>query len=86
MEGWTVLMFAFIFGGPAAWGIVDSVLKHRRKMAEIKYGRSDREAQLASDKAELKETVAVLNKRLAVLETIATDPAKRIAAEIDGLR
>lgn len=86
MEGWIVLMFAVVFGGPAVWGITDTVLKHRRKMATIKYGRSDREAQLASDKAELKETVAMLNKRLAVLETIATDPAKRVADEIDGLR
>ncbi len=87
MEGWMIaVMFAFIFGGPAAWGIVDTVLKHRRKMAEIKYGRSDKEAQLAADKVELKETVAMLQDRLAVLETIATDPARRTAEEIEALR
>lgn len=81
-----VLMFAFIFGGPAIWGTVDSILKHRRKMAEIKYGRSDKEAQLAHDKEELKETIAMLQDRLAVLETIATDPARRTADEIEKLR
>ena len=70
----------------AIWGITDSILKHRRKMAEIKFGRSDREASLAQDKAELKETVAMLQDRLAVLETIATDPARRTAEEIERLR
>ncbi|ABC62768.1 hypothetical protein [Erythrobacter litoralis] len=87
METWAlILMFAFIFGGPAIWGTVDSILKHRRKMAEITYGRSDREAQLADDKARLKETVAMLEDRMAVLETIATDPARRTAEEIEKLR
>ena len=87
MEPWMlILMFAFIFGGPAMWGTVDSILKHRRKMAQIKYGRSDREAQLAADKEQLKETVAMLEDRMAVLETIATDPARRTAEEIEKLR
>lgn len=84
--GALILMFAFIFGGPAIWGTVDTILKHRRKMAEIQYNRSEREAQLAHDKAELKETVAMLQDRLAVLETIATDPARRTAEEIEKLR
>ncbi len=68
------------------WGTIDSILKHRRKMAEIKYGRSDRETALSSEKAELRETVAMLQDRLAVLETIATDPARRTAEEIERLR
>ena len=88
MEGWmaaTLLMLAL--GGPMAlWGMWDSWLKHRRKMAELRYGRSDREQQLAADKLELKETVAMLQDRLAVLETIATDPARRTADEIERLR
>lgn len=88
MEGWLVaLIFMFAFGGPMAlWGIVDTVLKHRRKMVEIKYGRSDKEARLTADKIELKETVAMLQDRLAVLEIIATDPARRTAEEIERLR
>ena len=70
----------------SSWGIIHSVLEHRRKMAEIKFGRSDREVALVHDKAELKETVAMLQDRLAVLETIATDPARRTADEIEKLR
>ncbi|GAA4035482.1 hypothetical protein [Parerythrobacter jejuensis] len=84
--GMIAVMFALIFGGPALWGITDSVLKHRRKMAQIKYGRSDKEAQLTADKEQLKETVAMLEDRMAVLETIATDPARRTAEEIEKLR
>ena len=70
----------------SAWGIIHSVLEHRRKMAEITFGRSDREIALGRDKAELKETVGMLQDRLAVLETIATDPARRTAEEIERLR
>lgn len=70
----------------STWGIIYSVLEHRRKMAEIKFGRSDREIALGRDKAELKETVVMLQDRLAVLETIATDPARRTAEEIEKLR
>jgi hypothetical protein len=68
------------------WATIDTILKHRRKMAEIQSGRSEREAALAHDKAELHETVAMLQDRLAVLETIATDPARRAADEIEKLR
>lgn len=69
-----------------AWGLTDVILKHRRKMAEIKFGRSDREARLAEDKVQLKETVAMLEDRMAVLERIATDPGRKTAEEIDKLR
>lgn len=74
------------FGSMSSWGIIHSVLEHRQKMAKIKLGRSDREVALSQDKAELKETVAMLQDRLAVLESIATDPARRTAEEIERLR
>ena len=74
---------AFFVGVTA---IINSILSHRRDMARIKYGRSDREAALLEDKVELKETVAMLQDRLAVLETIAIDPARRTAEEIERLR
>ena len=80
------LMFAGIGVPIAAWGIWDSWLSHKREMAEKQYGQSNREAQLAQDKEELKDTVAMLQDRLAVLETIATDPARRTADEIEKLR
>jgi hypothetical protein len=81
-----ILFFVMIFGGSAIWGITDTVLKHRRKMAEIKYGRSDREARLTDEKADLKDTVSLMQDRIAVLERIATDPARRTADEIERLR
>ena len=80
------VIMGMAFGGPAIWGVTDTILKHRREMAEIKYGRSDKEAQLSHDKEELKETVEMLQDRIAVLETIATDPARRTAEEIEKLR
>ena len=83
---WWVIMLIVLFGGPSIWGISDSWFKHRREMAEIKYGRSDREAQLTAENAELMETVEHMQNRLAALETIATDPARRIAEEIEELR
>ncbi|MEM6474936.1 MAG: hypothetical protein AAF687_02085 [Pseudomonadota bacterium] len=87
METWAIVaMFVLIFAGPSIWAVTDSVLEHRRKMAKIKYGRSDKEAQLSHDKEELKETVEMLQDRIAVLETIATDPARRTADEIEKLR
>ena len=86
MEGWTIAVMGMMFGGPALWGITDSVLKHRREMAQIKYGRTDETTRLATEKVELTETVAHLKDRIAVLERIATDPARRTADEIERLR
>ncbi len=69
----------------AAVAITHSVLKHRREMAKIKHG--DKNApKLDHEKAQLKETVAMLQDRMAVLESIATDPARRTAEEIEKLR
>ncbi len=88
MEGWIIgVAFAIMFGGGSAlWGITDTVLKHRREMAQIKYGRSDQEARLMAEKSDLVETVAHMKDRIAVLERIATDPARRTAEEIELLR
>jgi cell division protein FtsB len=41
---------------------------------------------LVSENAQLKATVDRLEERLKVLERIATDPAKRLADDIDNLR
>ena len=41
---------------------------------------------LKAENAELKATVGKLEERLKVLERIATDPAKRLAEDIDNLR
>ena len=66
--------------------ITNSVLRHRREMAQIKSGQSDREGQLALQNGELRETVSLMQDRIAVLEQIATDPARRTADEIEKLR
>jgi hypothetical protein len=47
---------------------------------------SEVSAQLATENAQLKQQMAKLMERVAVLETIATDPAERTAREIESLR
>ena len=44
------------------------------------------DARLESENAALRATVERLEARMAVLETIATDPAERTAREIEQLR
>ncbi len=51
---------------------------HRKDAAETK--------ALAAENAQLKANVERLEERLKVLERIATDPAKRLADDIDNLR
>ena len=54
-----------------------------RKLAAAGDGRV---LALANDNHELKQQVAFLEERIAVLERIATDPAERAAREIAQLR
>ena len=78
------LLVVLAFSG--IMGLTSMFLSHRRSMAEIKYGKSDREATLTEKNGELRETVSLMQDRLAVLEQIATDPARRTADEIEKLR
>lgn len=68
------------------WGIVDSVLKHRRKMFELKQSQGSADNALTHQNTELRETVSLMQDRIAVLEQIAIDPARRTADEIEKLR
>ncbi len=78
------MMFAGIGVPVAAWGIWDSWLKHRAKMAKA---TGNREVErLTHEKAEMQAKLEMMEDRLAVLETIATDPARRTAEEIERLR
>lgn len=80
-----IAMMIFAFVGPLAlWGIWDSWLKHREKLAGL-YG-GDRVAKLKSENTELNDKVEMLEDRMAVLEQIAVDPARRTADEIKKLR
>ena len=49
-------------------------------------GASRKEELLEQENAGLKQQVGELERRLAVLERIATDPAERTAREIEQLR
>jgi hypothetical protein len=62
----------------------NSWMRTRRRVAEV-----NAEAGLGlvgGENDRLRETVARLEQRLAVLETIAIDPAERTAREIEALR
>ncbi|MEO1220500.1 MAG: hypothetical protein AAFY42_04000 [Pseudomonadota bacterium] len=74
---------AFFVG---CWGIIDSVLKHRRKMFELKQEQGAKDERLTQENTELRETVSLMQDRIAVLEQIAVDPARRTADEIEKLR
>lgn len=75
-----------VLGFSGLLGLTSMFLSHRRNMAEIKFGRSDREAAQSEENQELRETMGLMQDRLAVLEQIATDPAQRTAQEIEKLR
>lgn len=75
-----------LLGGPAIWGIVHTILEHRKEMAELEHKHAGESRLLTAENEELKETIAHMQDRLGVLETIATDPARRTAEEIEQLR
>jgi len=88
VEGsWIVVgILVAAFGGSAIWGIMHTILEHRKEMAELKHKHAGENRLLEAENGDLKETVAHMQDRLAVLETIATDPARRTADEIESLR
>ena len=76
-----------ILGFAGVMGLTSMFLSHRRQMAEIKHGsNAPGERSLAHENTELRETVELMQDRLAVLEQIAIDPARRTAEEIEKLR
>ena len=88
MENWMFLagIFFFLFGGSAVWGIVHTVLEHRKEMAQLKHKHAGENSQLTAKNNDLQETIAHMKDRIAVLEVIATDPARQTADEIERLR
>ena len=79
-----VLVMAFFSVG--TWGIISSILEHRREMAKMKFDRSDRQNAVIAENGDLRETGELMQDRIAVLEQIAIDPARRTADEIEKLR
>lgn len=67
-------------------------LRGRQRMAELRAvagqkAEANREIEvLSGENAGLRHDVGRLKERIAVLETIATDPAGRTAREIENLR
>jgi hypothetical protein len=70
-----------------AWVIV-KILHYRAagRAAAIAGGDGRDNARLVQENETLRLTVERLEKRMAVLEAIATDPAERTAREIEALR
>lgn len=66
-------------------GLTSMFLSHRRQMASIKHGATADKA-IREENIELRETISLMQDRLAVLEQIAIDPARRTAEEIERLR
>ena len=52
----------------------------------VKRGDDEISKSLKAENEQLRATVGKLEERLKVLERIATDPAKRLAEDIDNLR
>ncbi|MEL6530290.1 MAG: hypothetical protein AAFQ27_10025 [Pseudomonadota bacterium] len=75
-----VLVLVIISTGMFA--TINAFLSHRREMAAIKRGAAGKDRE----NTELRETVEMLQDRLVVLESIAIDPARRTADEIEKLR
>ena len=80
------MIFVCIAFFAGSWGIVHSVLEHRRKMFAMKQDQGASNNALTHENTELRETVSLMQDRIAVLEQIATDPARRTADEIEKLR
>ena len=83
-EFFIAMMILAMVGPLALWGIWDSWLKHKEKLAELHGG--EKVARLTSENTELNDKVEMLEDRMAVLEQIAVDPARRTAEEIEKLR
>lgn len=75
-----------ILGFAGVMGLTSMFLSHRRQMAKIKAGATDANFALEHENTELRETISLMQDRLAVLEQIAVDPARRTADEIEKLR
>jgi sensor domain CHASE-containing protein len=63
---------------------IGRVLRERYRSQRRLPGKSDITAE--QDNMRLQSEVARLNDRIRVLERLATDPAKRLADEIDSLK
>ncbi|MEM7780983.1 MAG: hypothetical protein AAF697_11395 [Pseudomonadota bacterium] len=78
------MLVIFVFSG--VMGLSGMFFKHRREMAKIKAQTSGANPALEHENSELRETVSLMQDRIAVLEQIAVDPARRTAEEIESLR
>ena len=78
------LVISFAISAALVLMVFTSWMRTRRRVAEIN-AEAGRGA-LGGENERLRETVGRLEQRLAVLETIAIDPAERTAREIEALR
>ena len=79
--GWVMTTWIRARHGYALTNEKGEVREHDLPIAE-----RNRMLALATENEEQREQIAALHRRLAVLERIATDPAARVAADIEALR
>ena len=90
--GSPAFVLAIIAMSYAAWVVVSWIRARHGYPLENEWGGmcsrgdSDQSKALAAENKQLKETVGQLEERLKVLERIATDPARKLADDIDQLR
>lgn len=79
-----ILIFGGVFASLMAYYFWDSWLRYKAHKIEVTHdGQLN---QLTHEKAEMQERIEVIEDRLATLETIATDPARQTAKQIEELR
>lgn len=69
-----------------AWVMVTIIRARQARSSGGKPEEAGENARLLRENEVLRHSVERLEKRIGVLETIATDPAERTAREIDRLR
>jgi hypothetical protein len=90
--GSPTFVLAIIAMSYAAWVVVSWIRARHGYPLENEWGGmcsrgdGDQSKALAAENKHLKETVGQLEERLKVLERIATDPARKLADDIDQFR
>ena len=87
MSAGEIIPIAAVIMGPSAWVAVTWIrARHGYPLDDKDEERTTETKALRAENVGLKSQVGRLEERIAVLERIATDPARRTAREIEDLR